>query len=72
VSNRHLPHFVHGAWHEKKHPRLGGVVLIVIGLFLTPWLIGIPILGMGIYKLTCAAPQVEEPEEEDDDEDDEE
>jgi hypothetical protein len=27
------------------------MMLIVIGLFLTPWLIGLPILGYGIYKL---------------------
>jgi hypothetical protein len=52
LSKNHLPHVIHGAWHEKKNPKLAGLVLIVIGLFLTPWLIGIPILLMGIYKLS--------------------
>ncbi len=52
MSYQHLPHVIHKAMHEKKHPKLAGLVLIVIGLFLTPWLIGIPILFMGIYKLS--------------------
>jgi len=47
----HLPHVIHRAAHEKEHPRVAGLVLCVIGLFLTPWLIGIPILMLGIYKL---------------------
>jgi hypothetical protein len=47
----HLPHLIHAAANEKQHPKFAGVVLIVIGLFLTPWLIGIPILGYGVYKL---------------------
>ncbi len=48
----HLPHVIHGAMEEKKHPKLAGITLIVIGLFLTPWIIGLPILGYGIYKLS--------------------
>jgi hypothetical protein len=64
LSKHHLPHVIHGAWHDKKSPRFSGVILIVIGLFLTPWLIGIPILLMGIYKLTAAEPQDEELEDE--------
>lgn len=50
MSN-HLPHVIHRAMHEKEHPKMAGVVLIVVGLFFTPWLIGIPILLLGIYKL---------------------
>jgi hypothetical protein len=46
-----LPHALHAAAHEKKHPKLAGVMLIIIGLFLTPWLIGLPIMGYGFYKL---------------------
>ena len=49
--NHHLPDLVHKAIEEKKHPKIAGIILIVVGLFLTPWLIGLPILGLGIYKL---------------------
>jgi len=52
MSWHHLTHIVHGAMHEKQNPKLAGVVLVVIGLFLTPILIGIPILLLGIYKLS--------------------
>jgi hypothetical protein len=45
-------HATHAAAHEKQHPKLAGVMLIIIGLFLTPWLIGLPIMGYGIYKLS--------------------
>jgi hypothetical protein len=45
-------HATHAAMHEKKHPKLAGVGLIIIGLFLTPVpFIGLPIVGYGIYKL---------------------
>jgi hypothetical protein len=46
-----LHHVLHAAAHDKKNPKLAGVVLIFIGLFLTPWLIGIPIVIYGICKL---------------------
>ena len=47
-------HATHAAVHEKEHPKLAGVALIIIGLFLTPFmLIGLPIVGYGIYKLCC-------------------
>jgi len=49
--DHHLPHIVHQAMEETKNPKFAGVILIIIGLFLTPWLIGIPILILGIYKL---------------------
>jgi hypothetical protein len=52
MSNHHLPHLIHGAMHEKKHPKIAGMMLIIVGIFLTPWLIGIPILILGIYKLS--------------------
>lgn len=44
-------HAVHAAAHEKKNPKLAGVILIVIGVFFTPFLIGIPIMIYGFYKL---------------------
>jgi len=47
----HWIHAAHKAAHEKKHPKLAGLLMIVIGLFLTPWLIGIPILIYGFCKL---------------------
>ena len=44
---------VHGARHAEKdgNHKLAGVVYIVVGFFLTPWLIGIPIMLYGFYKL---------------------
>jgi hypothetical protein len=45
-------HVAAHAAHDKKNPKLSGVVLIIIGLFLAPWLIGIPILIYGIYKVS--------------------
>lgn len=44
-------HAVHVAAHEKKDPKAAGVALIVVGLFFTPWIVGIPILIYGICKL---------------------
>jgi hypothetical protein len=52
MLQRQVGKAVHMAMKEKKHPKLAGVVLLVIGLFLTPWLIGIPIVCLGIYKLS--------------------
>jgi hypothetical protein len=51
MDMKHIGHIVHAASHEEQHPKLAGVVLIIIGLFFTPWLIGIPILIYGFYKL---------------------
>jgi hypothetical protein len=45
-------HLVHAAAHEKKAPKLGGLVLIVVGLFLTPVLIGIPLVIAGAVKMS--------------------
>jgi F0F1-type ATP synthase membrane subunit c/vacuolar-type H+-ATPase subunit K len=44
-------HAVHAAAHEKKNPKLAGVMLIIIGLCFTPWLIGLPIMIYGFFKL---------------------
>ncbi len=52
MSPHHVSHLVRHAMQEKKHPKFAGLVLVVVGLFLAPWLIGIPIVLMGIYKLT--------------------
>jgi hypothetical protein len=52
MSLHHLTHLVHGALHEKEHPKFAGAVLVGVGLILTPFLIGIPILLVGIYKLS--------------------
>ncbi len=38
----------HAAHEDSK---LAGVVLIVVGVFLTPFLIGIPLMIWGFYKL---------------------
>jgi hypothetical protein len=51
MSHDPLTHLVHHAVKEKEHPVFLGVMLIIVGLFLTPWLIGIPIVIFGIYKL---------------------
>jgi hypothetical protein len=52
TMHHNLPHLIHGAMHEKDHPKLAGVMLIIVGLFLTPFVIGIPILLLGMYKLS--------------------
>lgn len=41
---------VHAAGHEKDS-KLAAVVLIVMGLFFTPFLIGIPLLLIGFHRL---------------------
>lgn len=46
---------VRAAVNDKEHPKLSAVMLIIIGLFFTPWLIGIPILIFGCWKL-CRSP----------------
>ena len=50
--NHHLTHLIHGAMEEKESPKLGGLVLVIVGVILTPFIVGIPILLMGIYKLS--------------------
>jgi hypothetical protein len=49
--NHFLAHLIHGARHEKEHPKLMGVVLIIVGIITAPMLIGIPIMLYGFYKL---------------------
>lgn len=43
-------HLLHKAAHEE-NSKLAAVVMIVMGLFFTPFLIGIPVLLLGIYRL---------------------
>jgi hypothetical protein len=48
----HLAHLVHHCTHAKgDDAKWAGGVLIVVGLFLTPFLIGVPLLIYGIVKL---------------------
>jgi|GEM_PF-3165564 len=48
----HLLHFVNHCVHAKGNDaKWAGVGLIVVGLFLTPFCIGIPLLIFGIVKL---------------------
>ncbi|MBX3402388.1 MAG: hypothetical protein KF699_03150 [Phycisphaeraceae bacterium] len=47
MSN-HWVHLAHSASHGGK---VGAVVLIIIGIFLTPMLIGIPLIIWGVVKL---------------------
>lgn len=55
MSHDPILHVVHAAAHAKgKEGKFGAVVLIVVGIFFTPMLIGIPILLVGIAKL-CAS-----------------
>jgi hypothetical protein len=46
-------HLLHGAHQEAEcgHNKLAGVVYIVVGFFLTPALIGFPLMVYGFYKL---------------------
>jgi hypothetical protein len=41
---------IHAAAHDK-NSKLAAVVLIVMGLFFTPFMIGIPVLILGVYRL---------------------
>jgi hypothetical protein len=43
-------HVIHTAAHDKES-KLGAVILVVMGLFFTPFMIGIPILLVGLYRL---------------------
>jgi hypothetical protein len=51
-------HTIHAAVKEKKNPKLAGVTLIVIGMCFTPWLVGIPIVIYGFYKLFSSPTKV--------------
>ena len=47
-----LAHAIHAAHRsEHKTPKLAAVTSIVVGFFLAPMLIGIPLVFYGIYKL---------------------
>ena len=50
-------HWIHGAHHAanaaSKGSKLGAVVLIIIGFFLAPMLIGIPLMIYG-FVLLCS------------------
>ncbi len=41
----------HAAHHEKHNPKLAAVMWIIIGFFLAPMLVGLPMIGYGVYKL---------------------
>ncbi len=49
----HIVHLLHSAHGEDEHGshKLAGVAYIVIGFFLTPLLIGVPLMFYGVYKL---------------------
>lgn len=49
----HLSHYVHLAHRadEEGHGKWAGVMFLIIGFFLAPMLIGIPLMCYGIYKL---------------------
>ena len=51
MSHHWWVHAVHAAGHEKKDSKLAALILIVIGFFFAPMLIGIPIMIWGFYKL---------------------
>jgi hypothetical protein len=52
MLEHHLPEMIKRAVEEKKDTKTAGIFLVIVGLLLTPWFIGIPILGYGIYKLS--------------------
>ena len=49
MSQQIWEHFAHAAAHDDS--KAAGVVLLVIGFFLAPFLIGIPLMLAGAYKL---------------------
>ena len=52
MSHNWWLHGAHHAAHAKgKESKLGGIILIVIGIFFAPMLIGIPIMIFGFVKL---------------------
>lgn len=50
---KHWVHVAHMAKHasEQGNDKTAGVLWIVGGFFLTPFVVGIPMIGFGIYKL---------------------
>lgn len=49
MSHNWQHHVIHAAAHEES--KFGAVIMIVMGLFFTPFLIGIPVLLFGLYRL---------------------
>jgi hypothetical protein len=41
----------HRASHQGSH-KAAGVIYLIVGFFMAPFLIGIPIMIYGVYKLT--------------------
>lgn len=54
--SHHWMHLTHAASHAKGKSEniIAGLLLIVFGFFLTPMLIGVPMIIYGIYKLCTA------------------
>jgi hypothetical protein len=48
-NHNHWFHLAHAATHDKS--KGGAFVLIIVGFFMAPMLIGIPLLIMGVYRL---------------------
>lgn len=53
MSNHHWAHALHAAHRESERGNHKGAawIYIIVGLFMTPILIGIPIMIYGFYKL---------------------
>lgn len=51
--SHHWWHFLHHAKHASDHGqnKIAGVILLIVGFFLAPMLIGIPLMLFGAYKL---------------------
>jgi hypothetical protein len=47
----HGIHAAHRASHQGSH-KAAGVIYLIVGFFMAPFLIGIPIMIYGVYKLT--------------------
>jgi len=47
----HWFHVLHAAQHDKSDSKWTAVLLIVVGFFLAPMLIGIPLMIMGFIRL---------------------
>ncbi len=44
-------HTIHAGRHQKENPKMAGLMFIIIGFFLAPFLIGIPMIFYGGYLL---------------------
>jgi len=53
MSHHHWLHGLHAAQHEshRGNHKAAGLAYIVVGFFMAPLLIGIPIMCYGFYKL---------------------